>query len=246
MKSIIYIFVVLISFVSCEEKIPDIVDEPNEVKFKYNGNDVTYSIVKKEYVIDEKGDSLKTHVTFYWLDRNLGAKRQATVKNDPLAAGDLFQWGRLDDGHQDTYSETTDVFSTNIIPGHNYFITSPLGTSDWLKTPNKLLWNGDDNINCPCPKEWRIPTIEELEMEMRSWTSNNMVGAYNSTLKWVAGGSRDNHGKIRYTENWAFIWSSSVVEGDMVKNLAIIGGNVSEVITSPKIFGNSVRCIKRK
>jgi hypothetical protein len=35
-----------------------------------------------------------------WMDRNLGASRQATSSTDYLAYGALFQWGRAADGHE--------------------------------------------------------------------------------------------------------------------------------------------------
>lgn len=34
-----------------------------------------------------------------WIDRNLGAGRQATSRYDKEALGDLYQWGREADGH---------------------------------------------------------------------------------------------------------------------------------------------------
>ncbi|MFZ1451482.1 MAG: hypothetical protein WAT20_02205, partial [Ferruginibacter sp.] len=42
-----------------------------------------------------------------WMDRNLGASRVATSSTDDLAYGDLYQWGRLTDGHQNRTSGTT-------------------------------------------------------------------------------------------------------------------------------------------
>jgi uncharacterized protein (TIGR02145 family) len=42
-----------------------------------------------------------------WMDRNLGASQVATSSTDTAAYGDLFQWGRLADGHQCRSSDST-------------------------------------------------------------------------------------------------------------------------------------------
>ncbi|HMS69026.1 MAG TPA: FISUMP domain-containing protein, partial [Saprospiraceae bacterium] len=57
------------------------------VTFTYNGGTVTYGTVV--------GAGNRC-----WLDRNLGASQVATSSTDAAAYGDLFQWGRGDDGHQ--------------------------------------------------------------------------------------------------------------------------------------------------
>lgn len=46
-----------------------------------------------------------------WLDRNLGASRVATSSTDSAAYGDLYQWGRLTDGHQERSSSVTPDFT---------------------------------------------------------------------------------------------------------------------------------------
>ncbi|MCI5141738.1 MAG: hypothetical protein D3909_08430, partial [Candidatus Electrothrix sp. ATG1] len=74
-----------------------------------------------------------------WMDRNLGASRVATSQTDSQAYGDLYQWGRLIDGHQKRTSSTTAGLSTSDAPGHGYFVTS---SSDWRITQNNQLWQG--------------------------------------------------------------------------------------------------------
>jgi len=218
-------------------------DYPKVVVFNYNGEPVTYNVIKKIYYKDSKGISLSSPVTKLWLDRNLGAGRAAMVKNDTLASGDLFQWGRLADGYQKRNSETTDTASVNINPGHNKFIVNT-ANSDWLVAWNDSLWNDQHNTNCPCPNGLRVPTVEELGMEMYSWGSLTMDGAYSSTLKWVPGGDRDGAGHIYYSTYWAFIWSSTPESNGEAGSLAIIGGSTAEINGSPRSFGLSVRCIK--
>jgi hypothetical protein len=242
------IIVLFIGLISCE-KDEDIINDniPSEVTFNYNGENVTYQVIKKDYYKDSNGDLLETPISKLWLDRNLGAERQAIEKNDLLASGDLFQWGRSADGHQSRESDTTHTLSNSITPNHDKFIVLPLSQDmylNWLIEPNNSLWSGDQNTNCPCPEGWRVPTINELMMEMHSWDSYNMDGAYSSELKWVSGGNRDNHGTERYTEFLGFVWSSTVMNDAEAKLLSIIGSDTSKVSTVYKIYGGSVRCIK--
>ena len=100
-----------------------------------------------------------------WLACNLGATQVATASNDSLAYGDLYQWGRLRDGHQLRTSGTTGTQSSGNVPGHNNFIT---GNPDWRASQNDTLWQGLTGINNPCPSGFRLPSATELESERQS------------------------------------------------------------------------------
>ncbi|HEX2628107.1 MAG TPA: hypothetical protein VHM26_03825, partial [Chitinophagaceae bacterium] len=64
------------------------IGEATSVTFVYNGATVTYNI-------------LTSAVTGRrWLDRNLGAPDVPNAADDFANYGDMFQWGRLADGHQ--------------------------------------------------------------------------------------------------------------------------------------------------
>jgi hypothetical protein len=93
------------------------------------------------------------------MDRNLGASRVAQTYDDGQAYGDLFQWGRLDDGHQSRTSGTTTTLSNSNSPGHNMFITLDSAPYDWRKPQNQNLWQGLGGNNNPCPSGWRVPYI---------------------------------------------------------------------------------------
>ncbi len=127
-----------------------------------------------------------------WLDRNLGADRVAQSLDDADSYGDLYQWGRLRDGHEKRDSGTTDVLSETDDPGHDDFITTSEAPIDWRTPQNNNLWQGVDGTNNPCPPGWRLPTISELETEAESWDSSNISGAFGSSLKFPAGGQRWN------------------------------------------------------
>jgi hypothetical protein len=81
-------------------------------------------------------------------------------------------------------------------------------------------------------------------MEMYSWVTLDMNGAFASELKWVPSGNRDNHGTERYSEYWSFIWSSTPTNNGSSYALAIPGSQPAEIITSSRIFGLTVRCVK--
>jgi hypothetical protein len=76
-----------------------------------------------------------------WLDRNLGANQVATSITDTNAYGDLYQWGRLADGHQlrsnpSTHSTTTlatDLNATNL-GDPTQFIKNDSSPYDWVES----------------------------------------------------------------------------------------------------------------
>jgi hypothetical protein len=210
------------------------------VSFYYRGSVETYNTVNNFSTSE------------CWLDRNLGASQVATAIDDFSSYGDFFQWGRLDDGHQDRDSLTTYTLSTSDVPGHNLFIrTSGGGEPDWRDPRNDNLWQGETGINNPCPAGFRVPTLAELDSERQSWSSNNTSGAFNSPLKWSAGGVRTNYdgpaGDIPLVGegSYGYVWSSSVsgsVSESSYLLTALAGANTS--YDQKRNFGQNVRCIK--
>jgi len=127
-----------------------------------------------------------------WMDRNLGASRVATSYDDAAAFGDLYQWGRLTDGHQLRTSGVIATPSSTDEPGHPYFISpGTYATWDWRDPYNSNLWQGGvAAINNPCPSGFRLPTKSEFTAEASSFNPINMYGAFASPLKLTAGGHR--------------------------------------------------------
>jgi uncharacterized protein (TIGR02145 family) len=188
-----------------------------------------------------------------WMNKNLGASRAATSMNDTQAYGDLYQWGRLTDGHEKRTSSNTETFSSTDVPGHGNFIlfgSVPTGDPhhpfsiylDWRYPPNDNLWQGVDGKNNPCPDGFRLPTTAEWEEEKASWDTLDAAGAFASPLKLVGAGMRsDLSGEI--STFGGHYWSSTPDNSDASE---LFFGPVVQpiVLANVRARGYSVRCIK--
>ena len=178
-----------------------------------------------------------------WMDRNLGAAQVATSSTDTQSYGDLYQWGRGTDGHENRTSETTTTRSTSDNPGHGKFILNPVSPSDWRNPGNDNLWQGVNGINNPCPDGFRIPTVVEWEAELQSWESENTEGAFMSPLKLpVAGLRHHDDGSLAMVGSGGFYWTSTTF-GDQVRTFGFSEGS-AYAGADRRGFGFSVRCIQ--
>lgn len=179
-----------------------------------------------------------------WMDRNLGASRVAESSTDSEAFGDLFQWGRVTDGHQLKTSLTTSALSSADQPGHDDFIITTSSPYDWRSPQNDNLWQGEDGINNPCPCGYRLPTAAEWEEERQSWATNDAAGAFNSPLKLPVSGYRDHSdGLLRFVGEGGNYWSSTVF--GTISRLLYFNSLFSAVNESARrADGFAVRCIK--
>lgn len=182
-----------------------------------------------------------------WMDRNLGASRVATSSTDSLAYGDLYQWGRAREGHEIRSSDETATNATTAVPnaGNSWdglFITESSYPNDWLIPQDSTLWQGEEGVNNPCPKGFRLPTEAELVAEGLTWSSNNIAGAFGSPLKLVAGGRRnDFNGGIYSVGTHGYYWSSTI-DDDEASEMRI-SSSIAEIISSNRGEGGAVRCI---
>ncbi len=178
-----------------------------------------------------------------WLDRDLGADRLPGSFSDTSGFGHLFQWGRAYDGHQGRIQSTFVLEqSSSNNPGHSHFIVS---TEDWRNPENPNLWQGVSGINNPCPTGWRVPTVAELEVERLNWSQNNILGAFNSNLKWVLAGYRNNsNGSIESSSVGHYAWSSSVNGLSRSNYLGVTESNATTSLGGDRSFGFSVRCVR--
>ena len=212
----------------------------DKVSFTYNGESVLYGTVKSP-------------AGKCFMERNLGASRQATKADDSEAYGDLFQWGRLDDGHQSRTSETTAELSATDKPGHKKFIKLVTATNpfDWRSGQNKNLWQGavQNTNNNPCPTGWRLPTMEEWQAEVAAGTWKTAADAFASSLKLPVAGQREAlDGVISSTESTGFYWSSTTGGSSPINSWFLDFGaarlDATEFNFDYRAHGYSVRCMK--
>ncbi|WP_446010811.1 hypothetical protein [Candidatus Electrothrix sp.] len=182
-----------------------------------------------------------------WMDRNLGASRVAKNLIDDEAYGDLYQWGRLADGHEKLTSGVTTNLSMGDIPGHSNFIKAPSDPYDWRSTKNDNLWQSMNEINNPCPDGFRLPTSAEFQTEINSWSSKDPAGAFASPLKLVLAGYRNySSGSIDSQGSYGYYWTSTV-DNSFAKNLLLGDDFISSgayINSYRRAAGYSVRCIK--
>lgn len=182
-----------------------------------------------------------------WMDRNLGASRAATSSTDALAYGDLYQWGRLSDGHQFRNSGTSTTLSGTDQPAHGNFIITDSGDWDWRSPQNDNLWQGVNGINNPCPNGYRLPTLTEWLAEVSSWGSNNnAAGAFASPLKLPMAGFRHlSNGSLVVVGTDGYYWSSTVDDTRLTDSRGLFFNSSGiSMFTISRAFGHSVRCIK--
>ena len=177
---------------------------------------------------------------YTWMDRNLGAITDARAPNDCYAYGNLHQWGRGNDGHEDRNS---DVTSGPVAAGNegSDFITS---SGDWLSSPDDNRWDGaTKGPEDPCPAGYRVPTETELQDLEDSFSPNNSSGAISSPLKLPVAGYRiSSSGTLDLVGSFGFYWSSTV-SGTSARRL-VFGSGDSSIGTRNRADGGAVRCLK--
>lgn len=208
----------------------------DNVNFIYNNSSVSYGTVSGNY----------NNGQYCWLDRNLGASAVATIVAHTDGYGDLFQWGRLDDGHQvrTPLSGTTSTQSNATNPGHSKFIQ---GSTNWYSGLNPdNLWQGVTGINNPCPSGWRIPNKTEFDNELSTWATNggkNYNGAIASPLRLSATGTRlSGSGNPYGVGTNGYYWSFTVYNNKAY--LLFFTSIDAYTGTDERALGMSVRCIR--
>ena len=175
-----------------------------------------------------------------WMDRNLGAIQVATSSTNAASYGDLYQWGRLSDGHEIRTSVTTNTQSMADDPMNSNFI---IGSFDWRSSQNDNLWQGVEGINNPCPSGYRLPTEAEWDAERASWISDDADGAFASPLKLpLAGGRSLGNGSLLNVGTVGYYWGSTV-SGASARFLGFDGSDAG-MGTGNRADGVSVRCLK--
>lgn len=234
------------------EKVPDSVEgSTGYVRLLYHNNEVVYTTVRAK---DGK----------VWLQQNLGSSNVATDRvTDQASWGDLFQWGRWDDGHQYRSGATTSSIPPSPnnpsglgITGLTPFYFNSTATNRWwgggtatdkveAASPSDIsATNGCD----PCKKllgeQWRLPTILEWENLRDTEGITNNATAFNSNLKIPSTTFRDGStGVLNTNTNTTRFWSSTAGAsgGAYLLNLVSTGATTLNVSRSN---GYAVRCIR--
>lgn len=211
------------------------------VTFTYNGETVTYTTVR-----GEDGN--------IWLQQNLGSSKVAETINDEPSYGDIFQWGRWDDGHQKRISTTTATPTPNNPVGiaegsENYY------TGTWW-TPNSQTdkWEANtpadatDINGCdPCKalgQGWKIPTETDWSEIVDLENISNPATALASNLKLPGTGYRSNTtGNFTFVGQRGYYWSSTPSSsGGKYLYVGSISANASA--GAPRGQGATLRCMK--
>lgn len=213
------------------------------VSFMYRGQQVAYTTVRGA---DGK----------IWLQQNLGSTQVASSAADANSYGDLFQWGRWDDGHQLRNSQVVQAPSPNTpegtgATGGGYIAGSPAW---WAGFASGDTWTGvsvaDVNASVgadPCKAigaDWKMPSQADWSALVGAEGIFNPATAYNSNLKLPAGGYRSSgNGDFTFVGQRGYFWSSDT---------SSLGGKylyIGSTIANPSAGamrgqGSSVRCIK--
>ncbi|MDR0680886.1 MAG: hypothetical protein LBG15_03395, partial [Dysgonamonadaceae bacterium] len=105
-------------------------------------------------------------------DSNLSMDEQmaysTTLNTDATVMGDLYQWGRMTDGHEKRTSERTTTLATNIEATEPAEVIGKFiadgSTEHWLTGISDigLLNPTMKTSNDPCPEGWRIPGMQKI------------------------------------------------------------------------------------
>lgn len=217
------------------------------VTFNYRGQPTTYATVRGA---DGK----------IWLQQNLGSTKTAASLTDSDAYGDLFQWGRWDDGHQ---LRNSNLMASAPLPnnpaglsgGNASFYSAGYNSSSnfWSGGIPSDSWNAVNfssanttNGADPCKSiglNWRLPTIDEIDAVMAAENITEYNSALASNLKLIPAGTKDYSG-IFSPGTRLYLWSSSSSPYTGSGQHWYISQYSSLSNSAGRDSGMSVRCIK--
>ncbi|MNJ85798.1 Bacterial Ig-like domain (group 2) [compost metagenome] len=210
---------------------------------------LTYKGVSTQYTTVRAADGN------VWMQQNLGSGQIATASNDAASYGDLFQWGRWDDGHQSRTSTLSTLAPapnnpTGLAANTEFLNSTPVwwdaaALSDtWqAETPNDVTTtNGCD----PCKalgNEWHLPSSDEWQAVITAESMTNILSAFQSNLKLATGGTRNASGTFDFVGQRGYYWSNTTSSsgGKMLYYSNFI---VNPNAGYPRRQGGAIRCLK--
>ncbi|CAK7050496.1 MAG: hypothetical protein PARBA_04193 [Parabacteroides sp.] len=230
------------------------------MNIKHNGNTVkSYTIWRgASYFGYPTGEGSPYYTAikkggYWWSPVNCGATRVARPndgKNGTIAGtGNIYQWGRADYTNHGGSIASGPI--SNSRPNDHVFYEAPDNPYNWLNTQNNTLWNGSNKgINDPCPKGYRVPTIDELKSigNANSWDSNGGLFKVNAErdypqLVLPAAGCRNRVDGLSLNQGTSGgCWSSSVYNTDA--NFMEFKNENAGFRPDFRARGYSVRCIR--
>jgi len=218
------------------------------VTFIYDGQTVQYTTVRAA-----DGN--------VWLQQNLGSSAVATSATDTNAYGDLFQWGRWNDGHEKRNSAGSAIAPSpnnpsGLTSGNNNFLTST--PAWWTVAGSGDAWDGSsiadvtETSGCdPCKAAlgngWRVPTSDEWQAIITTENLTDITAAFNSNLKLTVAGSRSGvGGGFTSVGQRGYYWSSTPSPSNANYGKYLFYSNISMNANAgaSRSQGTSVRCIK--
>ncbi|PZF74926.1 T9SS type A sorting domain-containing protein [Taibaiella soli] len=212
------------------------------VTFNYAGSPVTYTTVRAA-----DGN--------VWLQQNLGSANIAISSTDSNAYGDVYQWGRWQDGHEKRLAPTSAAPATNdpsgVPPGTNAFFT---GTPAWWTggaltdtwtAPNATSVSATNGCD-PCKAigaGWRLPTQTEWQTIITNESIISPATAYSSNLKLTTGGNRNSSGNYDFVGTRGYYWSSTT-SSTGAKSLYYSSAITNASAGGLRAQGMSIRCLK--
>jgi hypothetical protein len=253
MKNYYYLtlFVIMLVPVICRAQDPGgTAGATGTVTGNYRGASVTYTTVRAK-------DG------WVWLKQNVGSSHVATSSTDAGSYGDLFQWGRWDDGHQ---------------------VRNPGNVMDGMPTPNNpsglnlsgdnpfykgggITWYNDGTVNdkwnaatpaaaiatngCdPCRQifgsGWQMPSLVDWQAVLAAEGTNNLATGFASNLKLPAAGARNELLGTLGDEGVIGIYWSSTAEAGSAPQAMYINLYTSNLADyNYRGIGMPIRCLKK-
>ena len=218
------------------------IGKTGKIGFMYGGKKVVYSTVRAA-----DGN--------IWIQQNLGSLQVASAIRDEKAYGDLFQWGRWDDGHQYRVpANTRNAVATPNNPlglrttGTNPFFykgfdnwwSGGLTTDTWTAaTPAAV--SASDGCD-PCKAlggGWHMPAKAEWEKLLQAENITDENGAFMSHLRFPSTtGFRDIDNGILRSNTYGGYWSSTA---SAAFDFDITNAGIADYYRG---IGFSVRCVR--